>query len=156
MKMVIEPTIIKNYTIIGQGLAGSILAYFLLKEGQKVKIFNSPDIPSSSKVAAGIYNPVTGKRLVKTWLADKIFPFLEDFYPQLEQELNAKFFHPMSLFHPFPDEATQKFFKSDHVSDDFSDFCTLTFENTNRQEIIHGYSSEGTMNNFLTISIFKC
>ena len=137
MEEVTEPKLIKNYTIIGQGLAGSILAYFLLKEGQNVQIFDSPDIPSSSKVAAGIYNPVTGKRLVKTWLADKIFPFLEDFYPQLEQELNAKFFYPMPLFHPFPDEATQKFFKSDHVSDDFSDFCSLGFENINRQEIVN-------------------
>ena len=137
MKEVIEPKLIKNYTIIGQGLAGSVLAYFLLKEGQNVQIFDSPDIPSSSKVAAGIYNPVTGKRLVKTWLADKIFPFLEDFYPQLEQELNAKFFHPMPLFHPFPEVATQKFFKSDHVHDDFSDFCTVSFETINHQEIVN-------------------
>ena len=137
MKEVIEPKLIKNYTIIGQGLAGSVLTYFLLKAGQNVQIFDSLDIPSSSKVAAGIYNPVTGKRLVKTWLADKIFPFLEDFYPQLELELNAKFFHPMPLFHPFPDAATQKFFKSDHVQEDFFDFCNVTFETINHQEIVN-------------------
>ena len=137
MKEVIEPKLIKNYTIIGQGLAGSVLTYFLLKAGQNVQIFDSLDIRSSSKVAAGIYNPVTGKRLVKTWLADKIFPFLEDFYPQLELELNAKFFHPMPLFHPFPDAATQKFFKSDHVQEDFFDFCNVTFETINHQEIVN-------------------
>jgi glycine/D-amino acid oxidase-like deaminating enzyme len=137
MKEVKEPKTIKNYTIIGQGLAGSILAYFLLKEGQNVQIFDNPEIPSSSKVAAGIYNPVTGKRLVKTWLADEIFPFLEDFYPQLEQELNAKFFFPMPLFHPFPDTATQKFFKSDHIPDDFFDFCSVEFENIHRTEIVN-------------------
>ena len=137
MKKVTEPKIIKNYTIIGQGLAGSILAYFLLKEGQNVQIFDNPDIPSSSKVAAGIYNPVTGKRLVKTWLADDIFPFLEDFYPQLEKELNAKFFFPMPIFHPFPDVATQRFFKSDHIPDSFFDFCSLEFENIHRKEILN-------------------
>jgi glycine/D-amino acid oxidase-like deaminating enzyme len=137
MKEVTEPKIINNYTIIGQGLAGSILAYFLLKEGQKVQIIDNPDIPSSSKVAAGIYNPVTGKRLIKTWLADEIFPFLENFYPQLEQELNAKFFFPMQLFHPFPDVATQKFFKSDHIPEDFFDFCSLEFENSHRAEIVN-------------------
>lgn len=135
--MVTKPKITKNYTIIGQGLAGSILAYFLLKEGQNVQIFDNPDIPSSSKIAAGIYNPVTGKRLVKTWLADDIFPFLEDFYPQLEQELNAKFFFPMPVFHPFPDIVTQKFFKSDHIPDDFSDYCSLEFENIHRKEIVN-------------------
>jgi glycine/D-amino acid oxidase-like deaminating enzyme len=137
MKEVTDPKIIRNYNIIGQGLAGSILAYFLLNEGQNIQIFDAPNIPSSSKVAAGIYNPVTGKRLVKTWLADEIFPFLEDFYPQLEEELNAKFFFPMPLFHPFPDIATQKFFKSDHVQDDFFDFCSLEFENILRKEIVN-------------------
>ena len=137
MNEVAIPKIIKNYTIIGQGLGGSILAYFLLKEGQNVQIFDNPEIPSSSKVAAGIYNPVTGKRLVKTWLANEIFPFLEDFYPQLEEELKAKFFFPMPLFHPFPDVATQKFFKSDHIPDDFFDYCSLEFENIHRKEIVN-------------------
>jgi glycine/D-amino acid oxidase-like deaminating enzyme len=131
------PDLSKTYTIVGQGLAGSLLAYILIQEGQKVQIYDSPDIPPSSKIAAGIYNPVTGKRLVKTWLADKLFPFLEEFYPQLETELKAKFFHPVPIFHPFPDAATQKFFKSDHVADDFSDFATAEFENIHRKEIVN-------------------
>jgi glycine/D-amino acid oxidase-like deaminating enzyme len=127
----------KTYTIVGQGLAGSILAYMLIQEGQNVQIYDASEIPSSSKIAAGIYNPVTGKRLVKTWLADTIFPFLEEFYPKLETELGAKFFHPVPIFHPFPDVAMQKFFKSDHVADDFSDFASAEFENTYRQEIVN-------------------
>jgi glycine/D-amino acid oxidase-like deaminating enzyme len=127
----------KKYTIVGQGLAGSILAYMLMKEGQEVQIFDSEEIPSSSKIAAGIYNPVTGRKLVKTWLADKIFPFLENFYPQLEKELNAKFFHPIPIYRPFVNEESQRFFKSDHVPDDFSDFATLEFENINHQNIVN-------------------
>ncbi len=127
----------KNYIIIGQGLAGSILAYMLMKEGAKVQIFDSEQIPSSSKIAAGIYNPVTGRKLVKTWLADKIFPFLENFYPQLEKELNAKFFHPIPIYRPFVNEESQKFFKSDHVPDDFADFATLEFENITHQNTVN-------------------
>ncbi len=127
----------KKYTIIGQGLAGSVLAYMLMQEGQEVQIFDSQEIPSSSKIAAGIYNPVTGRKLVKTWLADKIFPFLEDFYPQLEKELNAKFFHPIPIYRPFVNEDSQKYFKSDHVPDDFSDFASLEFENVNHQNTVN-------------------
>lgn len=127
----------KKYTIIGQGLAGSILAFMLMQEGQDVQIVDSEQIPSSSKIAAGIYNPVTGRKLVKTWLADKIFPFLEDFYPQLEKELDAKFFHPIPIYRPFVNEASQKYFKSDHIPDDFSDFATLEFENINHQNIVN-------------------
>ena len=127
----------KKYTIIGQGLAGSVLAYMLMQAGQDVQIFDDANIPASSKIAAGIYNPVTGRKLVKTWLADKIFPFLEDFYPQLEKELNAKFFHPIPIYRPFVNEDSQKYFKSDHVPDDFSDFATLEFENINHKDIVN-------------------
>ena len=127
----------KNYTIVGQGLAGSVLAYLLIKEGQTVQIIDDAQIPSSSNIAAGIYNPVTGRKLVKTWLADKIFPFLEDFYPPLEKELNAKFFHPIPIYRPFVNEDSQKYFKSDHVPDDFSDFATLEFENISHQHIVN-------------------
>ncbi|PWK28164.1 glycine/D-amino acid oxidase-like deaminating enzyme [Arcicella aurantiaca] len=126
-----------KFIIIGQGLAGSILAYFLLQEGQEVQIIDTPEFPSSSKVAAGLYNPVTGRKLVKTWLADKLFPFLEYFYAQLEKELNAKFFHPQAIYRPFVNEDSQKYFKSDHVPDDFSDFGTLTFDNVKYQNIVN-------------------
>lgn len=125
-----------KFIIVGQGLAGSVLAYLLLQEGQRVHIYDSPDFPSSSKVAAGLYNPVTGRKLVKTWLAHQLFPFLETFYPQLETELNARFFYPQPIFRPFVNEESQKFFKSDHVPDDFSDFATLTFENTKYKSIL--------------------
>jgi glycine/D-amino acid oxidase-like deaminating enzyme len=151
----------KTYTIVGQGLAGSILAYMLIQEGQNVQIYDAPEIPSSSKIAAGIYNPVTGKRLVKTWLADTIFPFLEEFYPTLETELKAEFFHPVPIFHPFADVAMQKFFKSDHVADDFSDFATAEFENNHRKDIINStlggiaISHTGWVNLKVMLSAFR-
>ncbi len=133
----VQPNLSPKYTIIGQGLAGSILAYLLLQEGQEVQIIDTLEFPSSSKVAAGLYNPLTGRKLIKTWLADKIFPFLEDFYQQLEKEVKAKFFHPQAIYRPFINEDSQKYFKSDHVPDDFSDFGTLTFDNTKYQNIIN-------------------
>ncbi|MBP6386647.1 MAG: FAD-binding oxidoreductase [Pseudarcicella sp.] len=102
-------TIYKHYTIVGKGLAGNLLAYFLLKNKQAVTLIHKPTLPNSSQVAAGIYNPVTGRRMVETWLADEIFPFLTDTYIQLEKDfqdagITEKFFHPTLIFYPFPDE----------------------------------------------------
>ncbi len=99
----------KTYTIVGQGLAGSMLAYFLIKNKQKITIVNNPTLASSSNIAAGIFNPVTGRRMVETWMADEIFPFLENTYRDLETEFSEKgitnkFFFPYPLFYPFPDE----------------------------------------------------
>jgi glycine/D-amino acid oxidase-like deaminating enzyme len=106
---------LSKFLIVGQGLAGSVLAYFLLEKEQEVQILNSSIVPSSSKVAAGIYNPVTGKRLAKTWLADELFPFLEDFYQSIEDKLNARFLHKIPIYRPFANIEQQNFFTAKTV-----------------------------------------
>lgn len=51
--------------IIGQGLSGSILAWLLEQQGQRVLIVDRAGDRSASRIAAGIVNPVAGQRLVK-------------------------------------------------------------------------------------------
>jgi glycine/D-amino acid oxidase-like deaminating enzyme len=94
-------SVVTDYLIVGQGLAGSLLGYTLLKAGLKVHIADAMRLPSSSRVAAGIFNPVTGKNPVKTWQADLLFPFLHEFYPQMEADLGVRFFYPKRLYRPF-------------------------------------------------------
>jgi glycine/D-amino acid oxidase-like deaminating enzyme len=90
-----------DYLIIGQGIAGSVLAHTLLKRQQSVLVLDQPYPQSSSRVAAGICNPITGKRLLKTWLADEIFPFLREFYQDLEQELGFRFLFEKPVYRPY-------------------------------------------------------
>jgi glycine/D-amino acid oxidase-like deaminating enzyme len=82
-----------DYLIVGQGLAGSLLALELLNAGAKILIVGDEKGESSSKVAAGLFNPITGKRFVKTWLCDEIYPHLIGYYQQLEKQYKAKFLH---------------------------------------------------------------
>ena len=56
--------------IVGQGLAGSLLALELEKRGRKIHVVDNNPSTSSSKVAAGLYNPITGRKMTKTWMAD--------------------------------------------------------------------------------------
>ncbi len=90
-----------DYLIIGQGIAGTALAETLLNHQKKVLVVNDEAGFCSSQVAAGIFNPLTGKKLHKTWLADDLFPFLEKFYTDLEVKLNTKFFHKKAIYRPF-------------------------------------------------------
>ena len=55
-----------DFMIAGQGLAGSLLAYSLLKYNATVKIVDPQLLVTSSIVAAGIMHPITGRRLVKS------------------------------------------------------------------------------------------
>lgn len=90
-----------DFLIVGQGIAGSILALQLLKHGQRVLVIGNRDASSASKVAAGLYNPVTGREMTETWMADALFPYLSQFYQAAEKTLNARFLYPMPIFRPF-------------------------------------------------------
>ncbi len=96
-----------DYLIVGQGLAGSSLALQLIKNEKKILVIDKPNENTSSKVAAGIFNPITGKNNVKTWLADSIFPYLNTFYREAETLTGQKFFFDMLLYHPFQSIAEQ-------------------------------------------------
>ena len=96
-----------DFLIVGQGIAGTVLSYTLLKQGCSVLVLDREEENSSSKVAAGICNPITGKKQLKTWNADKLFPFLYNFYRDLEKELKVQFFFPKKVYRTFKDITSQ-------------------------------------------------
>ncbi len=76
-----------DFLIIGQGLAGSLLAWELIQRGCKVIIVDN-GLENASQVAAGLINPITGMRLVKSTDVDTLLPAAKHCYSQL-----ADFFH---------------------------------------------------------------
>ncbi len=79
-----------DFLLIGQGLAGTVLSYRLVNSGKRVHVIDQASNNHCSRVAAGLYNPLTGRKMVKTWNADEIFPEIEPFYAQLEKVLDIK------------------------------------------------------------------
>ena len=90
-----------DYLIVGHGLAGACLAFELRSKGQKVAVLDLPAENHSSRVAAGLYNPVTGRKMVKTWNVDKLFTILESFYLRVENMLGSKILYPLPIYRPF-------------------------------------------------------
>ncbi|MCB9255767.1 MAG: FAD-binding oxidoreductase [Chitinophagales bacterium] len=86
-----------DFLIVGKGLAGSILAFHLIQEKQNVAIIDSLDGRSSSQQAAGLVNPITGRRFVKSWKIEELFPSALSFYSNLERELNTSFLKETSV-----------------------------------------------------------
>lgn len=83
--------------IIGLGLAGTLLANELMHSGKSVIVFDDPDQPKASGVAAGIVNPVVFKRLTKSWMLDEAFPVLEKTYRQLEELVGTQLYFPLKI-----------------------------------------------------------
>lgn len=76
--------------IVGQGIAGTVLCHVLKSKGADVTIADGRLQGRSSEVAAGIINPVTGKRFVKSWRFDTLFPAAERIYGEIEASLGVR------------------------------------------------------------------
>jgi len=91
-----------DYIIVGQGIAGSFLAYRFFQKHKKFVVIDNYHQGSASRVAAGIMNPLGLKRLVKSWKADLFVPFSFGFYKELELFFNDTFFFPRPIYRIFP------------------------------------------------------
>lgn len=85
------------YCILGQGLAGTILAFRLKSSGIPFKIIDNGFKNSSSIVAAGLWNPIVFRRINKSYMADEFLDELEIFYPEMEKLLGVKFYHLIKI-----------------------------------------------------------
>ena len=64
-----------DFIIVGQGICGTFLSHELQKANQSFVVIDESRPFTASKVASGIINPVTGRRIVKTWMIDDLMPF---------------------------------------------------------------------------------
>lgn len=96
--------------IVGQGLAGSALALRLhqLREAGAAISFTIEDdghATSSSMVAAGMWNPLSFKKLHQSWNAEVLIPAADALYTSFERLLGVKFYHPTELLRVFANAA---------------------------------------------------
>lgn len=82
-----------DYLLVGQGIAGTVLAYSLIKQGKSVIVIDKKYANSASRVAAGLYNPIVFKLFTKSWKIDEALPVADEFYAELEDFLKIKFYH---------------------------------------------------------------
>lgn len=90
-----------DYIVVGQGLAGSALALQLMKRKRKFVLIDASANNHTSNIAAGLFNPITGKKMVGTWMANKLFPYLHSFYEEAEHTTRSTFFYSWPLYRPF-------------------------------------------------------
>jgi len=80
----------KNYLVVGQGLAGMAITEMLLRAGHEVTVVSNKQRPSSTSIATGMYNPIVFRRLNKSWMVDTLLPFMHTFYETLQTRLGIQ------------------------------------------------------------------
>ena len=105
-----------NYLIIGQGLVGTWLAYFLQQRNISFAIVNDSSAASATKVASVVMNPVTGRRMVQTWMIEEVLPFAVESYKAFQEKTNTKIITeaPVVLIHPSQQMKDSFDYRMDH------------------------------------------
>jgi glycine/D-amino acid oxidase-like deaminating enzyme len=107
-----------DYLIVGQGICGTMLSWFLHQEGKSFLVVDDGNERSTSKVAAGIINPVTGRRYTTSWMIDVIMPFAERTYQSIGSYLDSQFIHQKNIIDFFPSPQARDIFIEKLVKDD--------------------------------------
>lgn len=91
-----------DYIIVGQGISGTFLSYYLQKSNKSVLVLDKPVSYTASRIASGVVNPVTGRRIVKTWMIDELLPFVRNAYQEIGRFLDITIVNDCSVleFHP--------------------------------------------------------
>lgn len=111
-----------DFLIVGQGIAGSLLSWRLLRLGASVIVIDDNHAGAASLVAAGIINPISGKRMVPTWEFNRFYPEAHNTYRQLESDLGAQYFREMSIIRTIQSDAETKRFNNRRDCSEFKQF----------------------------------
>ena len=91
-----------DFLIVGQGISGTWLSYWLHKEGASFMVIDDQDPLAPSRLAAGVINPVTGRRYSVTWMADTLIPFAKEAYEELGKDLDIRAISSRTIIDFFP------------------------------------------------------
>ncbi|MDC0088283.1 FAD-binding oxidoreductase [Akkermansiaceae bacterium] len=94
--------------IVGQGLAGSSLAYELMALGQKVVVIDRNDEGSSSRVAAGLITPLTGKGMNPAWRQEEYLAKAIKHYQEIELKSDQRCYFPQPVLRVFSSEKEER------------------------------------------------
>lgn len=111
-----------DFLIIGQGIAGSLLAWQLLQFGASVIVIDDNHTEAASLVAAGMINPISGKRMVPIKKFNHFYNEACNTYRQLESELCASYFNEMSVIRIIQSNAEARYFNKYKNCSEFTQF----------------------------------
>lgn len=123
-----------EFLIVGQGLAGSLLAWRLIQLGRSVLVVDPCLEQTASRTAAGLINPITGKRLVKTVNVERYLPEATALYDELGVFFDRPFLHAIAQVRLFKstDEVAQ--WEKRHTQKDYAPFLGRRFAAKERPE----------------------
>src|SRR5258707_7134243 len=75
--------------IVGQGICGTFLSWHAYKRGMKILVIDEAQPFTATKVASGVINPVTGRQVVTTWMAEELMGYSWSAYKAIGNDIGT-------------------------------------------------------------------
>ncbi len=102
----------REVTIVGQGLAGTCLAWRFWDRGRDFCLVHRGDRQSTSFISAGLLTPVTGRNLNPSWRLEEFLGEARAFYKKVEMVLGEQFFYEVPIVRLFADAGERSRFEA--------------------------------------------
>lgn len=112
----------REVLIAGQGLAGTLLGWALEERGVPFRIFDPGHAQAASLVAAGLVNPITGRRLVKSSRVDQLLPLARETYRKIGDTIGVSLWRDLRIRRCFADEREQAAFAAKSATGELAAF----------------------------------
>jgi len=99
-----------------------VLAWELLERGRSFLIVDRGEASTSSKVAAGLINPITGRYLTKGWRLDESSRVAFEFYRRIEARTGTTFLHELPIVRVFKSEEEVKRWEKRRVNPTYQEY----------------------------------
>lgn len=109
-----------DYLVVGAGIAGSLLSWHLQELGASVVAANCFNPAAASHVAAGIINPITGRRVVKARYVDEIIAHAQGFYQKVEEILGVRVYTNFPIYRIFRSSDEQLLWEQRRTRPDYA------------------------------------
>jgi len=113
--------------IVGQGLAGSCLAWSLHWSGQRLMIIDRGERVTASRIAAGLITPLTGRRLARSPRYEESYQQASAFYQRIEAEQNLQLLTEKPAIRMFVNDEERRLFEQKFRNSDI-DVAAMTDE----------------------------
>jgi glycine oxidase len=118
-----------DYLIVGQGLAGTVFAALLLERDRSFVVVDDEHQTAASKAAAGIINPITGKRLNRPAMIGELLQEAFSTYPMIERLLGASLFSRRNVLRLFTDAIEQRRWETKRQLSEYRQYVSPIYPN---------------------------
>ena len=125
--------------IIGQGLAGTHLAFQCLAKGMSVCIIDKQHKDASSLVAAGMINPIKGKRLTKLWKSEQDIETCLNYYKRIEDALGTTILRDLNMVRIINTDETVEYVRKKRLDPEISPYLQKKIQTDAYPECHHTY-----------------